>query len=126
VQEHAGKFPACWLVFTVQNMNYQIIKLDDTHDWHQYFNYVIEFTKSNFSTGVLEFDQTLRWFNATWGWSQDVQVQEDIRDTLAGSVRGHDLNPLWAYSMEYKNYRIYCKTDRELAYFQLCHVQNNI
>lgn len=114
------------LVFTAQNMNYQIVKLDGTHDWHQHFNYAIEFTKSSFSTGALEFDRTLRWFNATWGWSQDVQIQADIRDTHGRVSGGNDLNTLWAYSMEYKNYRIYCKTDRELAYFQLCHVQNNI
>jgi hypothetical protein len=37
------------------------------------------------------------------------------------AVQDEDINQHWAYSVAYKDYRIYLKGDQELAFFQLAH-----
>ena len=106
-------------------MNYNIVRLDRRHNWHKTYRYSIEFPKGAYSSGVLEFDRARRWFNRTYGWSQDVQTQNDIAGQLNNQVpeshQQEDLNLLWAYSTEYRNYRIYVASDKELMFFELAH-----
>ena len=90
------------------------------------FRYMLEFSKSNWQgTGVLEFDRARRWMNKTWGWTQDVETRQALIQRLANplnnSVKEEDINKHWGYSVEYKQYRIYLKGDKELAWFQLSH-----
>ena len=94
------------------------------------FRYMLEFSKSTWrGTGVLEFDRARRWMNQTWGWTQDVSTRQALiqrlADPLNNSVKEEDVNRHWAYSVEYKEYRIYLLGDKELAFFQLVHVQDN-
>lgn len=90
------------------------------------FRYMLEFSKSTWQgTGVLEFDRARRWMNKTWGWAQDVETRQALIQRLANplnnSVKEEDINRHWGYSVEYKQYRIYLKGDKELAWFQLSH-----
>ena len=112
-------------------MHYKTIKLDRRHAWHQDFVHMIEFEKRGFfqgklvnNSGVLEFDRGRRWFNNTFGWSQDVDTRSAM--ILSGSVKPtlfsmEDINPLWAYGVKYNDYRIYVATDKELNWFMLSH-----
>jgi hypothetical protein len=103
-------------------MNYEITKLDRRHSWHDQFAYMIEFKKTHESMyvrsnrGVLEFDRSRRWFNKTYGWSQDVETRSKI-----GQSNSNDFNLHWAYSIKYNEYRIYVQSDQELNWFVLKH-----
>lgn len=108
-------------------MNYEITKLDRRHSWHDQFAYMIEFKKDrsfhsyyNRSAGVLEFDRSRRWFNETYGWSQDVETRSKI-----GQSNSKDFNLHWAYSIKYDEYRIYVQSDQELNWFVLSHTKSN-
>jgi hypothetical protein len=111
-------------------MNYEITKLDRRHAWYGQFNYMIEFKKSksfhsyyNRSAGVLEFDRSRRWFNETYGWSQDVETRSQIGRARAQANEDYtkDFNLHWAYSIKYDEYRIYVQSDQELNWFVLKH-----
>ena len=111
-------------------MRYQVTKLDHRFSHRNSFAYVLEFSKSTRSgTGVLDFDRARRWMNRTWGWSQDVETRLALskrkNDPSNTVVEPQDVNDHWAYSVQYKDYRIYLKDDQELMYFQLAHAQSN-
>jgi hypothetical protein len=114
-------------------MNYEITKLDRRHSWHDQFSYMIEFKKSpswatlNNDTGVLEFDRSRRWFNETFGWSQDVETRSKIGRARAKNNQDYskDFNLHWAYSIKYNEYRIYVRSDQELNWFVLKHPKTN-
>jgi len=103
-------------------MNYEITQLDRRHAWNTQFEYMIEFKKTHESMyvrnnqGVLEFDRSRRWFNETYGWSQDVETRSQI-----GRTQSADFNLHWAYSIKYNEYRIYVRSDQELNWFVLSH-----
>jgi hypothetical protein len=107
-------------------MNYEITKLDRRHSWHDQFSYMIEFKKTRQSfynrsnQGVLEFDRSRRWFNETYGWSQDVETRSKI-----GQSNSKDFNLHWAYSIKYNEYRIYVQSDQELNWFVLSHPKSD-
>jgi len=107
------------------SMKYEIVKLNGRNSWSKIYRYTIEFPKGTYSSGVLEFDRARRWFNRTYGWSTDVKTQneiaEQLNDTVPSSHQSDDLNLLWAYSTEYRNYRIYVASDKELMFFELAH-----
>jgi len=107
------------------SMNYEIVKLNGRNSWSKIYRYTIEFPKGDYSSGVLEFDRARRWFNRTYGWSTDVKTQneiaEQLNDTVPSSHQSDDLNLQWAYSTEYRNYRIYVASDKELMFFELTH-----
>ena len=106
-------------------MMYHIVLLNGRHAWSKIYRYSIEFPKGDYSSGVLEFDRARRWFNRTYGWSTDVKTQneiaEQLNDRIPESHRSDDLNLQWAYSTEYRNYRIYVASDKELMFFELTH-----
>ena len=108
-------------------MRYQVTKLDQRHSHSGYFKYMLEFSKSIWiGTGVLEFDRARRWMNQTWGWSQEVETRAtmQVRSKEPG-YNADEINLHWAYSVLYKDYRIYLHSDKELAWFQLTHAQDN-
>ena len=106
-------------------MNYEIVKLNGRNAWSKIYRYTIEFPKGDYSSGVLEFDRSRRWFNRTYGYSTDVKTQneiaEQLNDRVPESHQSDDLNLQWAYSTEYRNYRIYVASDKELMFFELTH-----
>lgn len=107
-------------------MRYQVTKMDKRYANYGSFRYMLEFSKSSWvGTGVLEFDRARRWMNQTWGWTQDVQTRRELITRKAYptnvEIKEEDINRHWSYSVEYKEYRIYLKGDKELAWFQLVH-----
>jgi hypothetical protein len=112
-------------------MHYTITKLDRRHSWHTHFGFMLEFKKApdwshKSSSGVLEFDRSRRWFNTTFGWSQDVETRGDIvkalsKNQLSDFDQEQDFNQAWAYSCRYGDYRIYVRSEQELNWFVLSH-----
>jgi hypothetical protein len=106
-------------------MKYKVTKLDNRYSHRDSFEYMIEFSKAHWKgTGVLDFDHARKWFNKTFGWSQDVETR--IAMIKSGSANPmlfepDDVNTLWAYSAKYNDYRIYVATDKELNWFMLSH-----
>ena len=97
--------------------------MDGRYTRHGY-TYLIEFSCSTMGTGILDFDRCRRWFNANFGWSQDVET----RSRMIANQRRHqnlyqpdDINPVWAYAVKYGDYRIYVNDDKNLSWFLLCH-----
>ena len=109
-------------------MHYKTIKLDKRHAWHLHFKHMVEFEKRGFfqgqftnSSGVLEFDRSRRWFNTTFGWSQDVETRQRMLKANP-NIRGTDeYNEKWSWSIAYDEYRIYITGDAELNWFVLAH-----
>ena len=107
-------------------MKYQVTNLDRRHSHHASFNYMLRFGKPSWEgTGVLDFDRARRWMNRTYGWSQDVETLAAIKRCQVRNpdvvVQAEDTNPHWAYSVAYKDYRIYLASEKELTFFQLAH-----
>jgi hypothetical protein len=92
---------------------------------HHGYTYLLEFSKSvHYGTGVLDFDRARRWFNATFGWSQDVETREKMQGNRHYQPRAYqneDINVNWAYCVKYGDYRIYVDNDQTLSWFVLAH-----
>jgi hypothetical protein len=101
-------------------MHYQVTRLDKRHSHHQRFTYMIEFSKSKHyrGTGALDFDRARRWFNETYGWSQEADLQNKIDNDARNLFQPEEANTHWAYHAEYRNFRIYAN-EAEAAWFQL-------
>ena len=111
-------------------MNYKIIKLDRRYAYHRQFPYVVEFHRNpdwaigaSAGSGVLDFDRCRKWFNETWGWSQDIETRSEMVKSLVATHpfnKDHlnDINPHWAWSCRYQEYRIYVG-DAALTMFRL-------
>jgi hypothetical protein len=107
-------------------MQYHVTQMDRRHAYYSSFRYILEFSKSTWQgTGVLDFDRARRWMNKTWGWSQDVDTRQILLarqgDPANTAVQVEDINQNWAYSVQYKQYRIYLKDEQELNWFVLAH-----
>lgn len=107
-------------------MRYNVTKLDKRHSYYREFKYLLEFSKSTWSgTGVIDFDRSRRWMNRTWGWSQDVNTRAALisrkENPANNTVQADDINPSWAYAVEYRDYRIYLVGEAELNWFVLSH-----
>ena len=104
-------------------MKYQVTKLDLRFSHSSSFDYVLEFSKNTWGngTGVLDFDRARRWMSRTYGWSQDVETRSSIKRLESVrpdvTVQAEDMNRHWAYSVAYKDYRIYLASDKELTFF---------
>jgi hypothetical protein len=46
-------------------------------------------------------------------------------DPANTAVQDEDINQHWAYSIQYNDYRIYLKSEKELSWFQLNHTIHN-
>ena len=104
-------------------MKYKITKMDGRYSRYGY-KYLIEFVKSQRGTGVLDFDRSRRWFNEQFGWSQDVETRQSMKENQQNhpdAYQPNDINPVWAYAVKYGDYRIYVNDDKTLSWFLLCH-----
>ena len=111
-------------------MNYKIIKLDKRYAYHRQFPYMIEFHRSpdwaigaRAGSGVLDFDRCRKWFNEAWGWSQDIETRSEMVKSITSTSplnvdQLNDINPHWAWSCRYQEYRIYVN-DAALTMFKL-------
>ena len=107
-------------------MNYTVTQLDRRYAYWEEFNYMIEFHRNpdwtvgaTASTGVLAFDRVRKWMNESWGWSQDVETRKDIiRVHRVAKTEAVEVNPHWAWSCRYQEYRIYVN-DPALTLFEL-------
>jgi len=110
-------------------MHYQVTRLDRRHSHHERFAYMIEFSKRmqwgqpgtgipTFGTGALDFDRARRWFNETYGWSQEADLQPKIDKDARHLQQAPESNTHWAYHTEYRDFRIYAN-EPEVAWFQL-------
>jgi hypothetical protein len=95
-------------------MKYAVTRLDRRYAYWKEFNYVIEFHKNRdwgLGTGVLDFDKARKWFNETYGWSQDMETRaEMVKSKVRMNIDLDDfsyINTDWAYSCRYQEYRIY-------------------
>lgn len=111
-------------------MRYKTTKLDGRHANRNLYSYMIEFGRPNYpsyETGVLHFHKALQWFNRNWGFSVSVDLQQQVvKDMVAAKGRSDawspdDMNPHWAYSSQYREFRIYVRGEEELALFELVH-----
>ena len=105
-------------------MNYKITKMDGRYTKYGY-QYLVEFSSNtSVGTGVLDFDRCRRWFNAQFGWSQDVETRQKMEENKRRNpeeYEDNDINPVWAYCVKYGDYRIYIDGDKTLSWFCLCH-----
>jgi hypothetical protein len=105
-------------------MRYKITKMDGRYS-HYGYTYLLEFSRSvQHGTGVLDFDRARRWFNTTFGWSQDVETRAKLFENRQYNKEAYtpdDINAVWAYAVKYGDYRIYIKDDQTLAWFVLAH-----
>lgn len=107
-------------------MQYTITKLDKRYAWHKQFPYMIEFHKNRnwqTGTGVIDFDRVRKWMNECWGWSQDIETRAEMVKSIVGThpINADQLaniNPHWAYSCRYQEYRIYV-SESALSLFKL-------
>jgi hypothetical protein len=126
-------------------MKYTTHKLDGRYRYRTWFEYYVGFSgRMSDNAGPVAFNQALRWFINTYGWSAEVRQYEDmynwsivkvpfmsVKGGFARSVPKQlpdDCNKYWSWSNSPLNQelRIYVATDKELAYFQLanpCQVQ---
>ena len=108
--------------FLLQCMKYKIIKLDRRYTHRDNYSHLIEFYKGRFGTGVLDYDRACRWFAANFGWSQEVEVQVEMRVNRQHhplAYADQDYNDSWCYCSKYDTYRIYVKSAKELEWFLL-------
>ena len=85
---------------------------------------MLEFGRNRFGTGVLDFDRARRWFTENYGWSQDCETRSDlqrVRDQKLREVEPVEINPVWAYLVQYSDYRIYVASEKELTWFLMSH-----
>jgi len=106
-------------------MNYTVTRLDRRYAYWEEFNYMIEFNKNRdwrMGTGVLDFDRARKWFNETYGWSQEVDTRREmIKSKVRMNIDLDDfsyINTAWAFSIRYQEYRIYV-SDQALTMFRL-------
>jgi len=107
-------------------MQYQVTRLDRRHSHHERFSHMIEFSKRRlgtlgiptYNTGALDFDRARRWFNETYGWSQEADLQTKIDKDARQLSQAAESNTHWAYHTEYRDFRIYAN-EAETAWFQL-------
>lgn len=110
-----------------QSMIYKIINLDGRYSWNKDFQYMIEFARRSLSingkqsSGVLDFDRSRRWFNETFGWSQDVEVRQHMLLADKNIINTDEYNQKWAWSISYDEYRIYVATEDVVNWFVLKH-----
>jgi hypothetical protein len=118
-------------------MRYQIVKLDKRFAHHNQFGYCIKFSnRMAVDHGPLQFNDALKWFMMTYGWSAEIREYAKMRawtkssttwmgnysrNTALGILEEmpDHCNPHWSWTNGYDDLRIYVASDRELAFFQL-------
>lgn len=120
-------------------MKYKIHRLDGRFSYRKWFAYYIGFTGTMANgQGPLHFNDALKWFMETYGWSAEIRDYAKMhawttlsstwtvnrgRITVADEELPGHCNPHWSWTNGYDDLRIYVATDAELAFFQLKHSQ---
>ena len=116
-------------------MKYKIHRLDGRFSYRKWFAYYIGFTgtMSN-GQGPLHFNDALKWFMETYGWSAEIRDYAKMHAwttlgttwtmnrgklTTAGEELPKHCNPHWSWTNGYDDLRIYVATDAELNFFTL-------
>ena len=120
-------------------MKYEIIRMDGRFTYRDLFEYAIKFSnRMAVDQGPLQFNDALRWFNETYGWSaeirdyskmqkwtvQNTQWMGNLRKLQASGILEETpdhCNPHWSWTNGYDDLRIYVATDAELNFFTLKH-----
>ena len=119
-------------------MHYTIQKLDGRFSYRHLFQYYVGFPGSMSNrAGPLHFNDALKWFINTYGWSAEIRQYDKIEKWVANSQlmsrqpsafglalgilteRPDHCNPHWSWTNGYEDLRIYVASDKELAFFQL-------
>jgi hypothetical protein len=119
-------------------MKYTVHKLDGRFSYRDWFEYYIGFSNNMvYQGGPLHFNDALKWFMNTYGWSAEIRSYEKMLKWVANSQmiarqpsafslasgilteRPDHCNPLWSWTNGYDDLRIYVKSPAELAFFQL-------
>jgi len=120
-------------------MKYEILKLDGRFTYRDLFGYCIKFSnRMAVDHGPLQFNDALKWFLATYGWSAEIRDYAKMQkwtqqatqwlgnrqiQTASGILEDtpDHCNPYWSWTNGYDDLRIYVRSDAELAFFQLAH-----
>ena len=122
---------------------FKVSKLDARFNYNKYFSYMIEMTgQSSAALRAIEFNRAKQWFEKTYGYSAEVRAWVDIvsyynftqaaatlwRKRLPMPVQSDELPKdivsehwSWTNGRDGGDLRIYCATDKEVAFFKLAH-----
>ena len=119
-------------------MKYRIVKLDGRFTYRKWFEYYIGFSNNmNMDQGPLQFNNAVKWFIDTYGWSAEIRQYDrmmrwiDAGRAIVGQGWANRLapgilteppdhcNPHWSWTNGYDDLRIYVKSSAETAFFQL-------
>ena len=120
------------IVLWRQTVKYRVTKLDGRFSYRSWFEYYIGFTgQMSNSQGPVHFNDALKWFFQTYGWSAEIQQYDRIlrwnqnqyvANLVGGQSQGTEhCNPHWSWTNHYTELRIYVASEKELAFFQLSH-----
>lgn len=116
-------------------MKYTIHRLDGRFSYHKWFAYYIGFAGGMANGhGPLHFNNTLKWFMETYGWSAEIREYAKmhawsqqstgwlgILQQAAGILEElpDHCNPYWSWTSGSDDLRIYVQSEKELNLFQL-------
>ena len=120
-------------------MKYTVTRLDGRFSYREWFEYYIGFPSSMSNRqGPVRYNDALKWFFQTYGWSAEIRQYGRIMQWTFGtyvntllnqktqatgilSERSEHCNPHWSWTDHYPDLRVYLASDKELAFFQLAH-----
>lgn len=119
-------------------MKYSIQKLDGRYTYRNLFEYCIKFSNRMVDHGPLQFNDALKWFFDTYGWSAEIRDYSKMQKWTVQATAGlanrqiqiaskileelpDHCNPHWSWTNGYDDLRIYVASEKELAFFQLAH-----
>jgi len=117
-------------------MRYEIIRLDGRYTYRDLFEYRIKFSnRMAVEQGPLHFNDALKWFFDTYGWSAEIRDYSKMQKWTRQSTQWmgnygrvaqgilektpDHCNPYWSWTNGYDDLRIYVKSAAELGFFQL-------
>jgi uncharacterized protein (DUF2461 family) len=68
---------------------------------NRHFKYIVDLVQ------VLDFHEARKWMSGTYGYTED--LKKDL----------HDTNPHWAFTINWRNHKIYLRGDEELSWFKI-------
>lgn len=115
---------------------YTIKHLDGRFSYREWFSCYLSFSGTMYrQQGPWHFSLAQKWFISTYGWSAEIRQYAEMHRWLdlqnsmvhfpnyrpaALDMNIEDIcNPYWSWSNHYHDLRIYLKSDKELAFWQL-------
>jgi len=119
-------------------MKYEIIRLDGRYTYRDLFEYCIKFSnRMAVDQGPKEFNDALKWFFDTYGWSAEIRDyskmskwvdnsrvvfsqswNQQLAQGILTELPDH-CNPHWSWTNGYDDLRIYVKGESEISFFML-------